>query len=80
MTQCSVYRYDLTGDEELVHSSRNYRLAREVARQSSEVNHNYTYRLQVQNYPFRFYEKGEDVTENFKSLLISLQPQVAKTV
>lgn len=80
MTKCYIYKYNLLGQEELVHESRNYRFAREVARQSSEVDHDHTYRLQVQNYPFRFYEKGVDVTENFRKLLMCLQPNTVKSM
>jgi hypothetical protein len=78
MTKCYVYRYDLTGDEELVHESRNYRLARQIAKGLSGADHNHTYRLQVETYPFRFFEKGIDVTDNFKNLLLELESQVTK--
>lgn len=74
MTKCYIYRYDLSGNEELIHESRNYRLAREVAKHASGTNHDYTYRLQVENYPFRFYEKGNDVTDKFQAVLLGLQP------
>lgn len=69
MFTCEIYRYNLYDTEELVDKSSNYKKSRDLAKSESLRNRGYTYRLQVSNYPFRYYENGKDVTDKFREMI-----------
>lgn len=69
-----IYKYDLTGNEEVVYESLSYAKTYFTIKDISKGDLNNTYRLQVENdstfrHIFRYFENGKDVTDKFRNLI-----------